>query len=45
MKHEAKRYPDEVLVRLVLEHPEDQDLQQQLQQAFNHLTAQMAVTT
>jgi hypothetical protein len=45
MKHEAKRYPDEVLVRLVLEHPEDQDLQQQLQQAFNHLTAQMTVTT
>jgi hypothetical protein len=44
-KDETKRYPDEVLVRLVLEHPEDQDLQQQLHQAFNHLTAQMAVTT
>jgi DNA-binding transcriptional LysR family regulator len=45
MKHEAKRYPDEVLVQLVLEHPEDPDLQQQLQGAVSHLTTQMAVTT
>jgi hypothetical protein len=44
-KDETKRYPDEVLVRLVLKHPEDRDLQQQLEQAFSHLTAQMAVTT
>ena len=45
MKHEAKHYPDEVLVRRVLEHPEDRDLQEQLQQAFSHLTAQMGVIT
>jgi hypothetical protein len=44
MKQEAKRYPDDVLVRLLLEHPEDRDLQQQLQEAFSHLTTQMAVT-
>ena len=44
-KDETKRYPDEVLVRLILEHPEDRDLQQQLEQAFSHLTAQMAATT
>ena len=45
MKNEAKRYPDEVLVRLVLEHPADRDLQQQLEQAFSQLTEQMAVIT
>ena len=45
MKQEAKRYPDDVLVRLLLEHPEDRDLQRQLQEAFSHLTAQMAITT
>lgn len=45
MKQEEKRYPDDVLVQLLLEHPEDRDLQQQLQEAFRHLTAQMAVTT
>ena len=45
MKQEAKRYPDDVLVRLLLEHPEDRDLQQQLQEAFSRLITQMAVTT
>lgn len=44
-KNETKRYPDEVLVRLILEHPEDRDLQQQLEQAFSHLTEQITVTT
>jgi hypothetical protein len=44
MKQEAKRYPDDVLVRLVLEHPEARDLQQQLQEAFRRLTAPLAVT-
>jgi hypothetical protein len=44
-KQGAKRYPDEVLVRLILEHADDFTLQQQLQEAFGHLTAQMAVTT
>jgi hypothetical protein len=32
-------------VRLLLEHPEDRDLQQQLQEAFSHLITQMAATT
>ena len=45
IKQEAKRYPDDVLVRLLLEHPEDRDLQQQLQAAFSHLITQMAVPT
>ena len=45
MKQETKRYPDEVLIRLILEHPDDLDLQQQVQQAFRHLTVQTAITT
>ena len=45
MKQEAKRNPDDVLVQLLLEHTEDRDLQQQLQEVFSHLTAQMAVPT
>ena len=43
--HGAKRYPDDVLVRVILEHPDDLALQQQLQEAFGHLTARMAVAT
>ena len=45
MKQEARHYPDDVLMWLLLEHPEDRDLHQQLQEVFRHLTAQMAVTT
>jgi len=45
MTQAAKRYPDEVVVRLLLEHPEDPDLQRQLQEAFHHLTAHMVVST
>ena len=41
----AKRYPDDVLVRMILEHADDLVLQQQLQEAFSHLTARMAVAT
>jgi hypothetical protein len=37
IKNEEKRYPDEVLVRIILEHPEDLELQRQLQEAFDHL--------
>lgn len=44
-KHDAKRYPDEVLVRIMLEHPEDLDLQQHLQQTCGHLMEQMATPT
>jgi hypothetical protein len=45
MKQEGKRYPDNVFVRLLLEHPDDVVLQQQLQEAFSHLAIQMASAT
>lgn len=45
MKNDPKRYPDEVLVRIMLEHPEDPDLQRQLQEAFGQLMAQMTAAT
>ncbi len=45
MKQEVKRYPDDVFLRLLLEHPDDLPLQHQLQEAFGHLTVQMASTT
>jgi hypothetical protein len=41
-RNEEKRYPDEVLVRIILEHPEDLELQRQLQEVFDHLMAQQA---
>ena len=44
-KDEAQRYPDNVLVRIMLEHPEDMELQRQLQEAFDHLMRKMAATT
>ena len=34
-----------MMVQLLLEYPEDRDLQQQLQEAFSYRTAQMAVIT
>jgi hypothetical protein len=45
LKNEMIRYPNTVLLRLILEHPEDRVLEQQLEQAFGHLTVQMAVPT
>jgi hypothetical protein len=45
MKNEAKRYPDDVLLRILLEHPEDIDLQGQLQETCRQLMAQMAAAT
>ena len=44
-KQDAKRYPDDVLVRIILEHPEDIDLQRQLQETCDRLMEQMATTT
>ena len=44
-KHDPKRYPDDVLVRILLEHPEDLDLQRQLQETCQRLMGQMATTT
>jgi hypothetical protein len=42
MKNDTKRYPDDVLIRIILEHPEDVELQRQIQEAFSQLMAQMA---
>ena len=44
-QNDSHRYPDDVLVRIMLEHPADQDLQQQLQKACDRLMAQPATTT
>jgi hypothetical protein len=44
-KDAAKRYPDDVLVRILLDHPEDLDLQRQLQETCRRLMGQMAMTT
>jgi len=43
-RNDPKRYPDDVLVRIILEHPEDQDLNRQLQQTWSRLMGQMATT-
>ena len=44
LKNDPKRYPDDVLVRIILEHPEDAGLQRQLQEEFAHLMAETAGT-
>jgi hypothetical protein len=44
-KNDSKRYPDDVLVRMLLEHPEDLDLQHQLQETCRRLMGQIAMTT
>jgi hypothetical protein len=44
-KNDSKRYPDDVLVRILLEHPEDLDLQHQLQETCRRLMGQVAMTT
>jgi hypothetical protein len=40
MKDDSKRYPDDVFVKIVLEHPDDPDLQRQLYQAVDRLAGQ-----
>jgi hypothetical protein len=45
MKDDARRYPDDIFVRLILEHPEDLELQRQLVEAFGHLLAQRSTTS
>ena len=45
MQHDPRRYPDDVLMKIVLEHPDDLDLQQQVQEAVARLIAQMAIST
>jgi hypothetical protein len=44
-KHDPKRYPDDVLARILLDHPEDLDLQRQLQETCRRLMGQMATTS
>jgi hypothetical protein len=44
-KLDMKRYPDDVLMRLLLDHPEDLDLQRQLQETCGHLMGQITTTT
>jgi len=45
MKNDASRYPNNIFVRLILEHPEDLELQRQLQEGFDRLLAQRSITT
>jgi hypothetical protein len=40
MRDNPSRYPDDVLVRIVLEHPRDETLARQLTEVFARLTAQ-----
>jgi hypothetical protein len=42
-KQDSKRYPDDVLIRIVLEHPEDPGLQRQVEDVFSRLMV-LAVT-
>ncbi len=37
LRNDLKRYPDDLLVKIVLEHPEDNDLERQLSDAFARL--------
>jgi hypothetical protein len=45
MRQDGQRYPDDVLMRIILEHADDLELQQQLQEAVRQLMAQMAIST
>lgn len=45
MKNDEKRYPEDVFLRIILEHPEDLELQQQLQETFDHLMAEVVTTS
>ncbi len=40
LRNDQRRYPDDVLLRIILEHPDDSALEQQLGEAFARLTAQ-----
>ena len=43
MKNNPDRYPDDVLLQIILDHPEDIELQRQLQEAFGRISAQVVV--
>ncbi len=41
--NDARRYPDDILIRLLLEHDEDAELQRQLRRAFDRTASQVTV--
>lgn len=41
LENDPKRYPDDVLVKIILDHPEDQGLQRQVEEEFDRLVAQI----
>ena len=45
MKNDANRYPNDIVVRLILERPEDLELQRHLHEGFDRLLAQSSITT
>ena|SRR5205085_6840342 len=40
LRNDPKRYPDDILVKIILEHSDDSTLEQQLNEAFTRLTSQ-----
>jgi hypothetical protein len=44
LRNDPQRYPDDTLVRIILEHPDDNDLQQQLSETFARLTTHRLTT-
>jgi hypothetical protein len=45
MKHDATRYPKDIVVRLILERPEDVERQRHRQEGLDRLLAQRSLTT
>ena len=45
MKDDANRYPNDIVVRLTLERPEDWELHRQRSEVFDRLLAQRSLTT
>jgi hypothetical protein len=44
LRNDSQRYPDEVLVRIVLEQTDDSALERQISEAFTRLTTQRLTT-
>jgi len=38
LRDDQQRYPDDVLLKIILEHPDDSELEQQLHEVFGRLT-------
>ncbi len=45
MKNDANRYPNDIFVRLILERPEDLELQRPRQEGVDRLLAPRSLTT